>query len=70
MNPATATKRPHGKIRQSQVITTFGPGALVDLPNYAAIVGGLEFLQGVDRQIADRCPARLDSFSQPSHAGL
>jgi len=36
---------------QSQVITTFGPGALVDLPNYAAIVGGLEFWQGTDRQI-------------------
>jgi hypothetical protein len=51
MNPANATKRPHGQIRRSQVITTFGPGALVDLPNYAAIVGGLEFWQGTDRQI-------------------
>lgn len=34
--------RPHGQIRQSQMITTFGPGALVDLPRHAAIVAGLE----------------------------
>ena len=30
----------HGKLRQSQVITTCGPGALIDLPHDAAIVGG------------------------------
>jgi len=29
-------------LRQSQVITTYGPGALLDLPEDAAIVGGLE----------------------------
>ena len=34
--------RPHGQIRQSQMITTFGPGALVDLPHHAAIVAGLD----------------------------
>jgi hypothetical protein len=34
--------RAHGQIRQSQMITTFGPGALVDLPHHAAIVAGLE----------------------------
>ena len=34
--------RPHGQIRQSQMITTFGPGALLDLPHHAAIVAGLE----------------------------
>jgi hypothetical protein len=33
--------RAHGQIRRSQVITTYGPGALVDLPRYSAIVGGL-----------------------------
>ncbi|MYC83742.1 MAG: DUF1998 domain-containing protein [Acidobacteria bacterium] len=36
------SSRPHGQIRQSQVITTYGPGALIDLPEDAAIVGGLE----------------------------
>lgn len=36
------TKKAHGQIRRSQVITTYGPGALIDLPKHSAIVGGLE----------------------------
>ena len=32
----------HGQLRRSQVITTFGPGALIDLPDESAIVGGLD----------------------------
>ena len=32
----------HGQLRRSQVITTFGPGALIDLPKDSAIVGGLD----------------------------
>ena len=31
-----------GVIRRSQAITTFGVGALVDLPNHSAVVGGLD----------------------------
>lgn len=42
-------KRPSGEIRQSQILTTFGPGAMVDLPNYSAIIGGLNHWKG-DRQ--------------------
>ena len=34
--------RASGSIRQSQVITTYGPGALIDLPTHSAIVGGLD----------------------------
>ena len=34
--------RAHGQVRQSQAITTYGPGALIDLPNHSAIVGGLD----------------------------
>ncbi len=34
--------RGHGQIRRTQVITTYGPGALIDLPRDSAIVGGLE----------------------------
>jgi len=37
-----ANARPHGELRQSQVVTTFGPGAMLDLPNHAILVGGLE----------------------------
>jgi hypothetical protein len=32
-----------GQIRKSQVITTFGPGALVDLPDHSVIIGGLNY---------------------------
>ena len=35
-------RRSHGQIRRSQLITTFGPGAMLDLPNYSVLVGGLE----------------------------
>ena len=35
-------RKGHGQLRRSQVITTFGPGALIDLPNDSAIVGGLD----------------------------
>jgi hypothetical protein len=38
-----ATARPHGEIRQSQVVTTFGPGAMMDLPNHSVLIAGLDF---------------------------
>lgn len=44
--PRPVRKRPHGQIRQSQVVTTFGPGAMVDLPDHAVIIGGLEHWNG------------------------
>lgn len=34
--------RPHGTLRRSQVITTWGPGALMDLPADAIILAGLD----------------------------
>jgi hypothetical protein len=34
--------RADGQIRQSQMITTFGPGAMVDLIDRAVVIGGLE----------------------------
>ena len=35
--------RPEGQVRRSQVISTFGPGAMVDLIDHAVLVGGLDF---------------------------
>ena len=35
-------RKAHGQLRRGQVITTYGPGALIDLPRHSAIVGGLE----------------------------
>lgn len=34
--------RGHGQIRRGQVINTYGPGALIDLPKHSAIVAGLD----------------------------
>lgn len=35
-------ERPQGEIRQSQIVTTFGPGAMVDLIDDAVLIGGLD----------------------------
>lgn len=37
---------PDGKVRQSQALTNYGPGAMVDLLHDAVLVGGLEFWGG------------------------
>ena len=42
---------PAGEIRQSQLITTFGPGAMVDLPEHSVVVGGLDHWSGDRRRI-------------------
>ncbi len=34
--------KPEGQLRQSQIVTTFGPGAMVDLVDRSVIIGGLE----------------------------
>ena len=41
-------KPPDGRIRQSHVVSTFGPGSMLDLIDDAVLVGGLDFwrLQG------------------------
>lgn len=41
------------KIRQSQIITTFGPGALVDLPRRAVLVAGLDHWVGEAKLISE-----------------
>ena len=38
--------QPDGKIRRSQLITTFGAGAMVDLVGDAVVIGGLDYWQG------------------------
>lgn len=36
------SRKAHGQVRRGQVISTYGPGALIDLPRHSAIVGGLD----------------------------
>ena len=40
-----------GELRQSQIVTTFGPGAMLDLPNYSVLIGGLESWRGRGKAI-------------------
>jgi hypothetical protein len=48
--------RADGQVRRSQVITTWGPGALIDLPRQSGIVGGLDTWPKVSdlEEIADQ----------------
>ncbi|TKC96505.1 DrmB family protein [Polyangium fumosum] len=39
---ASKATRADGQLRQSQLVTTFGPGAMVDLVDRAVVIGGLE----------------------------
>lgn len=57
--------RPHGTIRQSQIITTFGPGATVDLPDHGVIISGLEHWKGDKVEIQEeRLVAKLEVLLQ------
>ena len=57
-------KIPHGQIRQSQVVMTFGPGSMIDLPNHAVIVGGLEYWTKGDEIHEPRLLAKLKDLLQ------
>ncbi|MGA2617880.1 MAG: DUF1998 domain-containing protein [Thermoguttaceae bacterium] len=52
MNRRT-TGKPQGQIRQSQIITTFGPGAMLDLPKHSVLVAGLEHWRGMGDEIIE-----------------
>ncbi|MEO0987905.1 MAG: DUF1998 domain-containing protein [Cyanobacteria bacterium J06639_14] len=56
-------KPPDGEIRQSQIITSFGPGSMVDLPNHSIIIGGLNHWKFGTERIPVVEP-RLEQFLQ------
>ena len=63
----------HGQLRRSQVITTFGPGALIDLPHDSAIVGGLDTWGsegGLQRIDEPRLSAKLMSMTAVPNPNL
>jgi hypothetical protein len=63
-------KKPHGQVRQSQVVTTFGPGSLFDLPNHSVIVGGLEYWTKGDEIQEPRLVAKLKDLLQVENLAL
>lgn len=52
MNRNTRRKA-NGQLRQSALITTFGPGAMADLPDYSVLVSGLDFWFGPREEISE-----------------
>ncbi|MDF5724127.1 MAG: DUF1998 domain-containing protein [Rhizonema sp. PD37] len=51
---------PSGEIRQSQILSTFGPGSMVDLPEHSILIGGLNHWRGDKKRIyEDRLAARI-----------
>ena len=60
----TKNKKPTGQVRQSQVVTTFGPGSMFDLPNHSVIVGGLESWTKGDEVLEPRLVAKLEDLLQ------
>ena len=59
-----ANAKPHGQMRQSQIVTTFGPGAPLDLPDYSVLVGGLDTwtVQGREEIQEARLASKLKSL--------
>lgn len=49
MNDKKRRSKPSGELRQSQLLTTFGPGSMVDLPTRSVVISGLTYWKG-DRQ--------------------
>ena len=54
MSKQKGKSKPNGELRQSQVLTTFGPGSMVDLPKHSVVISGLTYWKG------DRPPIRED----------
>ena len=50
---------PTGGLRRSQVITTFGPGSMVDLPDHSVLIAGLEYWSGEKERIYEE---RLEAW--------
>ena len=63
-------KRPDGQIRQSQLVTTFGPGAMVDFVDRAVVIGGLEHWQWEGGQYQSLDDERLRRSLLPRLKGL
>ena len=58
--------RPHGQIRRSQLITSFGPGSMMDLPNHSVLISGLDaWSTGGDEVIEPRLVDKLKQLFDP-----
>ncbi|MDX2270999.1 MAG: DUF1998 domain-containing protein [Cyanobacteriota bacterium] len=60
MSKQSKQRPPDSELRQSQLLTTFGPGAMVDLPDRSVIISGLTYWKGETQYIReDRLRAKV-----------
>ena len=45
--------KPQGELRQSQVVMTFGPGSMVDLPKHSVLIAGLDYWSSGGSEVFD-----------------
>lgn len=67
------TRKAHGQLRRGQLLTTYGPGALFDLPRHSAIVGGLETwptTNKLEEIVEPRLSRKLQEITQVKHPRL
>jgi len=60
-------KPPDGRIRQSQVVSTFGPGSMLDLIDDAVLVGGLDFWRFPSKREIVNEPRLLEAIEPLYH---
>lgn len=61
------SRKAHGQLRRSQIITTWGPGALIDLPRHSGIVAGLDSwgrVDGLDEIVDARLSRKLTKMTR------
>jgi hypothetical protein len=54
--------KPHGEMRQSQIVMTFGPGAMMDLPHHSVLIAGLDHWSKGGEEIIE--PRLTDKLAQ------
>ncbi|QDT79201.1 hypothetical protein Mal35_26560 [Gimesia maris] len=59
-------KKAHGQVRQSQLITSFGPGSMMDLPDHSVLISGLDaWSSGGEEIIEPRLTDKLKELFDP-----
>jgi hypothetical protein len=51
MSKSNKKQPPAGQVRQSQILSTFGPGSMVDLPKHSVLIAGLSQWRGDKKRI-------------------
>jgi len=63
--------RPHGQVRRSQLLTSFGPGSMMDLPDHSVLVGGLDqWTKSGDEILEPRLVEKLQGLFDPPLTNL